>query len=175
MVVTPNLHEAGALVGLPVHTLDEMREAARAIHAMGPRYVVVKGGHLADSDQAVDVLFDGVVFLKFPAPRAQTRHTHGTGCIFSAAIAAGLARGAASPRCRGARQGTDHRTDRGGDADREGARPGGSGRGAERLCAAIPGGPFGSALAGAARRRSIFHLRTSCAPAIVVSMLQTEG
>jgi hydroxymethylpyrimidine/phosphomethylpyrimidine kinase len=97
MVVTPNLHEAGALVGHPVHTVDEMREAARAIHGMGPAYVVVKGGHLADSDQSVDVLFDGAAFLEFPAPRAQTKHTHGTGCIFSAAIAAGLAKGQAVP------------------------------------------------------------------------------
>jgi hydroxymethylpyrimidine/phosphomethylpyrimidine kinase len=93
LVVTPNLHEAGALLGRPVRTLPEAREAARAIHAMGPRYVVVKGGHLADSDRSVDVLFDGAGFEEFEAPRAQTRHTHGTGCVFSAAIAAWLARG----------------------------------------------------------------------------------
>jgi hydroxymethylpyrimidine/phosphomethylpyrimidine kinase len=93
LVVTPNLHEAGALLGRPVRTLAEAREAARAIHAMGPRHVVVKGGHLEDSDRSVDVLFDGRAFEEFAAPRAQTRHTHGTGCIFSAAIAAHLARG----------------------------------------------------------------------------------
>ncbi|MDR7422734.1 MAG: bifunctional hydroxymethylpyrimidine kinase/phosphomethylpyrimidine kinase, partial [Armatimonadota bacterium] len=93
LVVTPNLHEAGALLGRPVRTLAEAREAARAIHGMGPRCVVVKGGHLEDSDRSVDVLFDGAAFEEFTAPRAQTRHTHGTGCVFSAAIAAHLARG----------------------------------------------------------------------------------
>ncbi|MGQ0570050.1 MAG: bifunctional hydroxymethylpyrimidine kinase/phosphomethylpyrimidine kinase [Armatimonadota bacterium] len=95
LVVTPNLHEASALVGRPVRTLDEMRAAAREIHAMGPRYVVVKGGHLEDSDQSIDVLFDGSTFEQFAAPRAPTRHTHGTGCVFSAAIAAELAKGQA--------------------------------------------------------------------------------
>lgn len=93
LVVTPNLHEAAALIGRPVRTLPEMRGAARAIHAMGPRCVVVKGGHLEDGDQSIDVLYDGDVFEEFSAPRAASRHTHGTGCVFSAAIAAGLARG----------------------------------------------------------------------------------
>jgi hydroxymethylpyrimidine/phosphomethylpyrimidine kinase len=97
LVVTPNLHEAGALVGRPVRTLVEMHEAARTIGAMGPRYVVVKGGHLEDSDRSVDVLYDGVAFEQFAAPRAATRHTHGTGCVFSAAIAAGLAKGRRVP------------------------------------------------------------------------------
>jgi hydroxymethylpyrimidine/phosphomethylpyrimidine kinase len=93
LLVTPNLHEAGALTGRTIRTLPEMREAARAVHAMGPRYVVVKGGHLAETDRAVDVLFDGQVFDEFTAPRAAMKHTHGTGCVFSAAIAAGLAKG----------------------------------------------------------------------------------
>ncbi|MDR7521968.1 MAG: bifunctional hydroxymethylpyrimidine kinase/phosphomethylpyrimidine kinase [Armatimonadota bacterium] len=97
LVVTPNLHEAGALVGWPVRTPDDMREAARKIHAMGPRHVVVKGGHLEGTDQAVDILFDGVTFQEFAAPRAETKHTHGTGCVFSAAIAAGLAKGLEVP------------------------------------------------------------------------------
>ncbi len=97
LVVTPNLHEAGVLAGGPVRALAEMEEAARTIGAMGPRYVVVKGGHLEDSEQSVDLLFDGAGFRLFAAPRAATRHTHGTGCVFSAAIAAGLARGLAVP------------------------------------------------------------------------------
>lgn len=97
LVVTPNLHEAGALVGRPVRTLADMRAAAREIHAMGPRHVVVKGGHLEDADQAVDILFDGSTIQEFSAPRAQSRHTHGTGCVFSAAIAAGLAKGLVIP------------------------------------------------------------------------------
>jgi hydroxymethylpyrimidine/phosphomethylpyrimidine kinase len=62
---------------------------------MGPRYVVVKGGHLEDAAHSIDVLFDGARYEEFAAPRAQTPHTHGTGCVFSAAITAGLATGLA--------------------------------------------------------------------------------
>ncbi len=102
-VLTPNLHEAAALVDRRVGTLAEMEEAARALHALGPRYVVVKGGHLEGA--AVDIVFDGSQFERLEAPRIATRHTHGTGCVFSAAIAAGLARGASMPAAiRGAKQ-----------------------------------------------------------------------
>jgi hydroxymethylpyrimidine/phosphomethylpyrimidine kinase len=89
-VVTPNLHEAGALAGMPVETHAEMEEAARRIHARGPRHVLVKGGHL--KDDATDILWDGHAFTRFTAPRVDSTATHGTGCTFSAAIAAGLAR-----------------------------------------------------------------------------------
>ena len=91
-VVTPNLHEASVLAGLPVATEADMQEAARRIHAQGPRHVLVKGGHLKDS--ATDILFDGRSFTRFPAPRLDSNNTHGTGCTYSAAIAAGLALGA---------------------------------------------------------------------------------
>ena len=91
-VVTPNLHEASVLAGLPVATETDMEEAARRIHAQGPRYVLVKGGHLKDS--ATDILYDGRSFTRFPAPRLDSNNTHGTGCTYSAAIAAGLALGA---------------------------------------------------------------------------------
>src|SRR5215831_15156236 len=70
--------------------VKEMEEAARRIHALGPRYVLVKGGHLADS--ATDLLWDGKTFTRFPGPRLPSTSTHGTGCTFSSAIAAGLAR-----------------------------------------------------------------------------------
>jgi hydroxymethylpyrimidine/phosphomethylpyrimidine kinase len=90
-VVTPNLPEAEALLGHPVRTLDEMREAARALRAMGPRAVVVKGGHL--EGDAVDVFWDGEQLVDLPAPRIATTNTHGTGCTYSAAIAARLALG----------------------------------------------------------------------------------
>jgi hydroxymethylpyrimidine/phosphomethylpyrimidine kinase len=90
-VVTPNLHEASALAGIPVGTEAEMEEAARRIHACGPRTVLVKGGHLKDS--ATDILWDGRAFTRFPAPRLDSPNTHGTGCTFASAIAAGLARG----------------------------------------------------------------------------------
>lgn len=91
LVVTPNLPEAEVLSGLRVRTLEEMREAARALHALGPRYVVIKGGHA--SGKPVDVCFDGKGFMELSAERVQTSHTHGTGCTFSAAITAFLARG----------------------------------------------------------------------------------
>ena len=90
-VVTPNLHEASVLAGLPVATEADMEEAARRIHAQGPRHVLVKGGHLKES--ATDILFDGRGFTRFPAPRLDSNNTHGTGCTYSAAIAAGLALG----------------------------------------------------------------------------------
>lgn len=92
-VVTPNLDEAEALTGRKVSSRDEMREAARAILALGPKHVLVKGGHLAGDAPAVDILFDGRDFHEFSAPRIATKNTHGTGCVFSAAITAGLAKG----------------------------------------------------------------------------------
>jgi hydroxymethylpyrimidine/phosphomethylpyrimidine kinase len=90
-VVTPNLAEAEALVGRRVRSLPEMAEAARALYARGPRAVVVKGGHL--EGDPVDVFFDGLRIEELRAPRIPTRNTHGTGCTFSAAIAARLALG----------------------------------------------------------------------------------
>ena len=91
LVLTPNAEEAEVLAGRPVRTMAEAREAAKAIAARGPRYVVVKGGHFGDD--AVDVLFDGERFTELSAERVQTTSTHGTGCTFSSAIAAGLASG----------------------------------------------------------------------------------
>jgi hydroxymethylpyrimidine/phosphomethylpyrimidine kinase len=88
-VVTPNLHEASVLAELPVATEADMQEAARRIHARGPRHVLVKGGHL--KDHATDLLWDGHTLTRFPGPRLDSNNTHGTGCTFSAAIAAGLA------------------------------------------------------------------------------------
>ena len=94
-IITPNLHEAGALTGREIQTLVQMKEAARAIHGMGPRNVVVKGGHLAGV--ATDVLFDGSEVTEFYAERVETKNTHGTGCIFASAIAACLAQGLGVP------------------------------------------------------------------------------
>ena len=91
-VVTPNAPEAEALTGRTVRTEADAREAARRLHDMGPRAVIVKGGHL-DTPDVVDVLFDGHEFHEARGPRHATRHTHGTGCTFAAAIAAHLARG----------------------------------------------------------------------------------
>lgn len=90
-VVTPNLGEASVLIGSEVRTKEQMQEAAKTIHAMGARFVVVKGGHLTDC--ADDLLYDGREFLWLPAEHIDTPHTHGTGCTFSSAIAAYLALG----------------------------------------------------------------------------------
>ena len=88
-VVTPNLHEAGALTGREIKSLEQMKEAARAIRGLGPENVVVKGGHLENT--AADVLYDGREFTEFRADRIDTKNTHGTGCVFASAIAANLA------------------------------------------------------------------------------------
>ncbi len=90
-LITPNVPEAEALTGTTIRTLDDMRRAAERICGMGARAVLIKGGHL-DSD-STDVLYDGAEWREFPAPRLDTRHTHGTGCTYSAAITAGLASG----------------------------------------------------------------------------------
>lgn len=97
-VVTPNIPEAEVLTGQRVETLDDMRAAASTLFDLGAQHVVVKGGHRARSGQAqgaapTDVYFDGTRFVELRAERIPTRHTHGTGCTFSAAIAAFLARG----------------------------------------------------------------------------------
>jgi hydroxymethylpyrimidine/phosphomethylpyrimidine kinase len=90
-IVTPNIPEAEVLAGRPVRNQEEMIEAARAIHDRGVKVVVVKGGHL--SGDAVDIVFDGDGVERLTSPRIDTPNTHGTGCSFSAGIAAGLARG----------------------------------------------------------------------------------
>src|SRR5262249_299837 len=90
-VVTPNLSEAEVLTGLPVRTLSDMRSAAVRLVKLGARVAIVTGGHI--DGPAVDVLFDGERFVELASERITTRHTHGTGCTFSSAIAARLALG----------------------------------------------------------------------------------
>jgi hydroxymethylpyrimidine/phosphomethylpyrimidine kinase len=91
-VVTPNIPEAEVLAGMTIASLADAREAARRILALGPGAVIVKGGHL-DGPEVIDLLYDGREFHEFRGPRVESRHTHGTGCTFSAAIAANLALG----------------------------------------------------------------------------------
>lgn len=91
LVVTPNLPEAGVLSGLPVGTNDEIRAAAAAIHALGPRFVVMKGGHR--DRNPTDLVYDGTDYTELPGAWIETANTHGTGCTFSSAIAAWLAHG----------------------------------------------------------------------------------
>lgn len=90
-VVTPNIPEAEALTGLTIGSLAEAQEAARVIVGMGARIAVVKGGHR--EGPAIDVFYDGREFHLLRAPRIETTSTHGTGCTFASAIAAGLAKG----------------------------------------------------------------------------------
>ncbi|MFQ5681648.1 MAG: bifunctional hydroxymethylpyrimidine kinase/phosphomethylpyrimidine kinase [Candidatus Binatia bacterium] len=90
-IVTPNLPEAEQLTGIRGNRLKDVKEAARRIMAMGARSVVIKGGHRRGA--ARDLFYDGKQFRELTAPRIRTANTHGTGCTFSAAIAANLARG----------------------------------------------------------------------------------
>jgi hydroxymethylpyrimidine/phosphomethylpyrimidine kinase len=94
-VITPNLPEAEVLLGRPIRTLDERRQAARDLVAMGARAAVVKGGH-AEEALAIDHYFDGTELVELQSPRMATANTHGSGCVFSAAIAAELAKGSDS-------------------------------------------------------------------------------
>ncbi|RJR35379.1 MAG: bifunctional hydroxymethylpyrimidine kinase/phosphomethylpyrimidine kinase [Desulfobacteraceae bacterium] len=87
-VVTPNLEEAALLAGLTVQDATQMEAAARAIKELGPS-VIVTGGHL--KSECVDVLFDGIDILRFRSEKIDSRHTHGTGCVFSTALATYLA------------------------------------------------------------------------------------
>jgi len=90
-LLTPNLEEAALITGLEVRDASSMREAARKLAALGPRAVLVKGGHL--QGDAIDILFQAGAWREFRAPRINSRNTHGTGCTFSAAITAALALG----------------------------------------------------------------------------------
>ncbi|MGD8836723.1 MAG: bifunctional hydroxymethylpyrimidine kinase/phosphomethylpyrimidine kinase [Desulfobacteraceae bacterium] len=90
-VVTPNIHEAEALVGHAIADQDQMQTAAKQIIALGAAKVVVKGGHMA-GNEATDILYDGQSFRQLSTPRKETANTHGTGCTFSSAITAYLAK-----------------------------------------------------------------------------------
>ncbi|WP_308817113.1 bifunctional hydroxymethylpyrimidine kinase/phosphomethylpyrimidine kinase [Pseudonocardia alni] len=93
-LVTPNLDEIRLLVEHDVHDRAGQYAAAKALHALGPRAVLVKGGHLAeDTDGCLDLLYDGETAVELPGPRFDTGHTHGGGDSLAAAIASGLARG----------------------------------------------------------------------------------
>lgn len=92
LLVTPNLKEAEALAGLSVRTEKEMERAAMEIRALGPRYVLVKGGHL-EGGPALDLLVGASKPQRFSRPRIQHRRLHGAGCVLAAAVTAGLAGG----------------------------------------------------------------------------------
>ncbi len=92
-VVTPNVFEASQLSGVKIKSVDDMKAAAENIHALGARYVVVKGGAKLGTEAAVDLLYDGREFTTLASPKVSTTYTHGAGCTFAAAVTAGLAKG----------------------------------------------------------------------------------
>ena len=92
-IATTNRYEAQILADMPIHTLDDMQTAAQKIHKLGARSVLVKGGGMTDDLKAVDVWFDGDRLEVLQTETINTKHTHGTGCTLSAAIAANLALG----------------------------------------------------------------------------------
>lgn len=94
-VVTPNLLEAQLLTGIQISDEAGMLKAAEVIYGLGPRWVLVKGGHLPGNP--VDLLYDGRQAIRYPGQRIESRHTHGTGCTLASAIASYLAKGAGVP------------------------------------------------------------------------------
>ncbi|MGA7104792.1 MAG: bifunctional hydroxymethylpyrimidine kinase/phosphomethylpyrimidine kinase [Candidatus Deferrimicrobiaceae bacterium] len=92
-VITPNIFEAEAILACRIADLDAMRDAVRELWKIGCTWVVLKGGCLDIESQAIDVLYDGKECVLLKSPRFDTRNTHGTGCTFASAIAAGLAKG----------------------------------------------------------------------------------
>lgn len=91
-VVTPNLHEVRLLTGVDVRDSGDLQAAAEAVHALGPRWTLIKGGHLPGGD-AVDLLWDGRTATRLTSPRYDTPNTHGTGCTLASSIASNLAAG----------------------------------------------------------------------------------
>ncbi len=96
-LVTPNLHEVRLLVDVEVVDSKSQADAARALHALGPKWALVKGGHLRGSTSSTDLLFDGNDFHEFESPRVDTTHDHGAGDTLAAATACALAHGYAVP------------------------------------------------------------------------------
>ncbi|WP_406638976.1 bifunctional hydroxymethylpyrimidine kinase/phosphomethylpyrimidine kinase [Amycolatopsis sp. WGS_07] len=92
-VLTPNLDEVRLLTGMTVTDREGMHTAAVVLHQLGPKYVLVKSGHLQSDPECVDLLFDGTTFVELPGPRWQTPHTHGAGDTMASALTAGLAKG----------------------------------------------------------------------------------
>ena len=99
-VITPNVPEAEVLTGLELHDETGLRAAAEALRAMGPEYVLIKGGHLRGGE-STDYLYDGETVRTYSTRRVPTPNTHGTGCTLSAAIATGLAFGLSVPEAVG--------------------------------------------------------------------------
>lgn len=96
-LVTPNLDEVRLITGIEVVDTDTQKDAARALHDLGPQWALVKGGHLRSSELSPDLLFDGTEFHEFSEPRVDTGHDHGAGDTLAAATASALAHGFSVP------------------------------------------------------------------------------
>lgn len=97
LVTTPNIPEAEMITNRSITSINDRKEAAKIIHGMGSKYVVLKGGHDNSTAAVVDLLYDGHEFVYMESVRIETRHTHGTGCTYSAAVTAELAKGKSVP------------------------------------------------------------------------------
>lgn len=92
MVITPNIPEAEVLAEMSIHTLEDRMEAAKRLHKLGAKHVIIKGGH-GEEEELVDLLYNGKEFSYFTGNRITTKNTHGTGCTFAAAVTAEIAKG----------------------------------------------------------------------------------
>jgi len=92
-LITPNIPEAEVLSGIKIDSIEGMKKSAEIIIEKGTKYVLVKGGHLINNNEATDILFDGSDFYEISTRWINTKNTHGTGCTYSAAICANLAKG----------------------------------------------------------------------------------
>ncbi|TDB48589.1 bifunctional hydroxymethylpyrimidine kinase/phosphomethylpyrimidine kinase [Bacillus sp. CBEL-1] len=93
-VVTPNIPEAEIMTGYEITTMEQRKEAAKNLHSLGVKNVVIKGGHDQSQEEMIDLVYDGQFFYEIVHKRVETKHTHGTGCTFAACVAAELAKGA---------------------------------------------------------------------------------
>ena len=101
LMITPNLTEASLLLQREIASVEEMEKAAVLLKDMGPACILLKGGDLAGTEEAVDIFYDGTDLVTLASPRVDTANTHGTGCLLSAAVAAYLARGETPLRAAG--------------------------------------------------------------------------
>ncbi len=91
--ITPNVPEAETLTGMTISSLDDRKKAAEQLVKMGAQHVIIKGGHQPEDNHITDLLFDGSMFMQITHPYINTKHTHGTGCTFAAALTAQTAKG----------------------------------------------------------------------------------
>jgi len=92
-VITPNIPEAEVITGKEIHTIEDRKEAAKQMHELGVKHVVIKGGHDQSHQDMIDIVYDGHKYVEITHEKMNTKHTHGTGCTFAACVTAELAKG----------------------------------------------------------------------------------